>query len=148
VPRRLVSIAPAVLLITAFGVAGCGAENSDSAKKFTGDQQQVAQVIEDLEKAAVKARTPDGKKICTELITDQLAKTISSQHPDKNCDQQIKDSLDDRAAAGGVATLEVIKVTIAGNKAVASVKAKAGNDDETSDYALVKSGNSWRISSF
>lgn len=147
-PRRLVWIVPALLLTAAFGVVGCGAEDSDSAKKFPGEQRQVALVIDDLEEAAVKGRTPDGKKICTELITDQLAKAISSQHPDTNCDQRIKDALDDRAVAGGVATLEVVKVTIAGNKAVASVKAKAGNDDETSDYSLVKSGDSWRISSF
>ena len=135
-------------MIAAFGVAGCGAQDSDSADKFKGDQQQVAKVIEDLEKASVKTRTPDGTKICTKLITDQLAKKISAQEPSKNCDERIKKSLQDVKVARGVATLKVLKVTISGQKAVASVKAETGNEEQTSDYSLVKSGNSWRISAF
>lgn len=147
-PSRLVSAALAIVVAAAFGVVGCGSKNTDSSKNFKGDQQQVAKVIESLEKAAAGARTPDGKKICTKLITDALAKKIAAQESNKNCDERVKASLDDRNKAGGVATLEVKKVTIAGDKAVASVKAEAGGENQTSDYSLVKSGNSWRISSF
>lgn len=147
-PRRLVSVAPLALIIAASVVAGCGSQNTDSTKDFKGDQQQVAKVIEDLESASVKTRKPDGKKICTKLITPGLAKRIATQTPGKSCDQRIKDSLDDRRAAGGIAKLEVKKVTIIGTDAIASVKAETGNDEQTSNYALVKSGNSWRISAF
>ena len=117
-------------------------------KNFKGDQQQVAKVIEALETASVKGRNADGKKICTQLVTDALAKTIASQDSQHNCDDQIKASLDDLKVSGGTASLDVVKVSIDGDKAVASVKATTGADKQTSDYSLVRSGKTWRISQF
>ena len=137
-----------IVSLVALGVAGCGSKNENSADDFKGDQQQVAKVIDSLEKASAGRRTPDAKKICKELITPGLAKEIASQEQGKDCDNRVKDSLEDRNDAGGVATLEVKKVTIAGDQAVASVKDEAGNDEQMSNYTLVRSGNSWRISSF
>jgi hypothetical protein len=136
-----------VSIVAALGVAGCGAAQTDSADDFEGDQKAVAKVIDDLAKAS-KGREPDSNKVCTKLITDALAKKIAAVDRETNCDERVEDSLTDVKDAGGIATLEVKKVTIDGDKAVATVEAKTGEDNKTSDYTLARVGNSWRISSF
>jgi hypothetical protein len=137
------------IVIAAFAVAGCGAaQTDDSSKDFKGDQQTAAKVIEDLESAITKKRKPDTKKICTKLITDKLARKIAAQERDRNCDDRLKKSLEDVKLGGGIAELEVLKVTVDGDKAIASVKAKTGDRQQTSDYTLERSGDSWRISEF
>lgn len=141
---------PATVVIAAIAVAGCGgaAQTDNSAEDFQGDQRTAAKVVEDLETAIVRSRVPDAKKICTELITDDLAREIASQEQDRNCDERLEESLKDIKLAGGVPELTVLKVTVDGDKAVASVKATNGDRETTSDYMLARSGNSWRISAF
>lgn len=146
--RRLYPATLVVLIVAALAVSGCGAADDDSSDKFKGDQQQVAKVIEELETQAVKPGGRGAEDICTKLITDQLARKIAAQRRDQNCDERMQDSLNDIGLGGGQATLEVLKVTVDGDKAIASVKAETGDDEETSDYALARSGKSWRISAF
>ena len=104
-------------------------------------------MIDQLEDASV-ARKRDSDAICTKLITADLAKRIASVDRGADCEERLKESLTDVKDAGGLATLDVKKVTIDGDKAVATVEAETGDATKTSDYALVRSGNSWRISAF
>ena len=147
-PRRLTAATLVAIVGAAMALAGCGETEKDSSKNFKGDQQQVAKVIEQLEVASRKRGDPDGKQICTKLITDQLARTIAAQQRNANCDQRVKESLKDIRSGGGISTLKVLKVRVDDDKASASVEAENGDDKETSNYTLVKSGNSWRISAF
>ena len=70
--RRGLAAAVAVTLT----LAGCGGDDAaegKNAKNFSGDQKEVAQVIDDL---AAASREGDVERICTEIFTPALAETI------------------------------------------------------------------------
>jgi hypothetical protein len=137
--RRSLPLA-SLALVCALVLAGCGGQsrttNEDSAEDFKGAQQQVAQTIEDLQRAA---RERAGTRICGDLITAQLREDISST----NCGEVLKDAIRDTDEVD----LVVKSVTIDGNSAVAQVQEKVGDDERRNrKIELEKVAGAWRIS--
>lgn len=133
--RSLASLA-VLLTVGLAGCAGGGTKNTDSTKDFTGEQKAVATTVEELQKAA---KDRGGTKICGDLITAELRDRISGT----NCGEVVKDAIRDTDEAD----LVVKSVTITGDKAVAQVQEKTG--DETNrrrTIELQKSAGRWRIS--
>lgn len=143
---------PILLALTfaALALAGCtSSQTSDTSKDFTGEQRAVAKVIENLESAAAKTGGADTGRICSKLLTGELAEKIAARDSKKNCSQALEDPLSDVTAAGF--ELDVVKngVAIKGDNATAKVK-NGGDSDEarTFTYGLVKGRDGWRIDSY
>ncbi len=129
-------------LVLALALAGCagGARNVDSASDFKGEQQTVAQVIEDLQSAAEDS---DERKICTDLITGGLRDAITSGGKAATCRGALEKALKDTDQSD----LTVKRVTIDGDKATAVVRAKLSKDESRDEtIELSKLGAAWRIS--
>jgi hypothetical protein len=127
-----------LLCVLALTLASCTATPRDSAKDFKGDEQAVAQAVEDLETAADKN---DSDAACTKLFAPQLLASLKQN--DKTCKTAVKDAFDDADSTD----LSVEDVTITGTKATAKVTSGTGNKKRTDTLELEKSGAAWRISS-
>lgn len=135
------------LAAAALAVGGCASPAKDSAKNFSGEQKAVATAVEDFQDAAQKS---DEDKICKDLITPALAKTIESAKSGNgskvgaNCADRLHDSLRDADNF----EIQVKKVVVSGTSATATVHSQGGHDDFTEQIQLQKTGTPvrWRIS--
>lgn len=140
-PARIVALLAAFPLV----LSACGQATEDSAKDFKGEQNAVAQTVEDLQEASSKG---DEDKICTELLAPALAAKIKTagarNDPKATCASTLGDSLRD----ADTFELQVEKVALDGTTATATVTSDAGGDkDRTATLQLVKDKGSWKISS-
>ncbi|MCW2997735.1 MAG: nuclear transport factor 2 family protein [Solirubrobacterales bacterium] len=129
VSRRL----PAVCLtLVALLAGGCGAASKDSAKNFTGEAQQVATTIDDLQAAG---RKRDGQEICSRYLATALVERIRANGR-RTCESTLDESLKDVDSFD----LEVVKrgVTVSGRTATAKVKSASGKHDRVDTLQLVK----------
>jgi len=127
VPRSL-----AFVLVLALAAAGCG-QSASSAEDFDGEEQRVAEVVEDLQELSVD---DDARSICRTLLAPDLQRNAK---PD--CTRAVDEALKDADSY----ELDVTDVRITGTTARARVEAgRDGNQVETID--LVKVGRDWRIS--
>jgi hypothetical protein len=129
-------VLPAALAATL--LAGCGATTSNNADDFQGDQKSIAQVVDDLEKAA-KGGRPDTKEICNTIFATAVADKLKQGNED--CQDAVKRQLKDASDFD----VEVKKITVNGNAATASVVSTVNGDDATQTLSFVKDGNAWRI---
>ncbi len=128
--RRRLAILP--IALTAL-VAGCG--QTDSSTEFQGAERQVANVIEDLQEAAVEG---EERRICRQLLTAELARRSG------DCNRAVTEALDETDIT---AALAVEDVRISGTRATARVA--AGTDEkQRSTLRLERVGRDWRIASF
>jgi hypothetical protein len=128
----------AALCLMAFVVAGCGAAPRDSAKDFKGDERNVADVVERLEKAA---RDDDPALVCKSLLSAKLLAALQAQGT--NCNTGVKEAFKDADSFD----LTVDDVSIAGATARAKVKYRSLSDDKTATLTLDRAGEAWKISS-
>jgi hypothetical protein len=120
-------------------LAGCGASAPrDSAKKFKGDQQKVAAVIESLETAARDNKPND---VCGKLFTAGRLKLLEQQGT--NCKTGVKEAFSD----ADTLDLTVKSVAITGTSAVATIVSGTGSKQETDKLDLLRSGTTWQIDS-
>jgi len=124
--------------VPALAVSACGASNKNSAKDFQGEQQAVAQAVEDLQSAGRKG---DQDKICEQLLAPALVQQITKANGP--CPAALKD----RIADADIFELQVQKVTVDGDRATAVVKTDGGKPDQTYNLGLQKVGGSWKLSS-
>ena len=122
-----------IALLAALTVAGCTTTSSDT-QKFQGTEGEVADAIGDLESAG--KRRDDGK-ICTELLTRELARQMSA--PGAPCEREISDAISDVDDFD----LTVKDVSVSGQTATAQVQ----NDERRVTFRLQKVGANWRIAS-
>lgn len=132
--RRLLAIA-----VLAVFVGGCGRTEKDSAKDFKGPERQVAQAVEELQKAGSKR---DGNKICEQLLARELIARVKQAGAD-DCVSAIDDVLKD----ADTFELQVKDVKVNGSSATATVLSDGGNRDRTDTLRLVRERNTWRIAS-
>jgi hypothetical protein len=130
--RTLASIAAGALL-----VAGCGGDDKPepgkNAKHYFGDQRDVAQVVDDLVGAS---RSGDTKRICSEIFTDRLEKTIGAQ-AGGSCEAQVK-----RQLAHPTEDITIQQLAISGTRALVTVKEQT---QKTSRLVFARVGDSWRL---
>ena len=125
----------AIPLLLAALASGCGASAS-SAGEFEGEEQNVAEVVEQLQSAG---QSGDGGEICDELLAEPLRDQIQESGP--TCEQE----LDKALADADDFELDVEDVTITGTSATARVKGRALDKDSVRELSLVQEGSDWRI---
>jgi hypothetical protein len=126
--RRLLVVA---LLLP---LAACGAAPS-SKSKFQGEQQKVAQVVDDL---AAAGRSGDADKICSDILAKELVAELKSAGGE--CVTEMKSAIDDASDYD----LRVDSVKVDGNNATARVR--QGTKGAPTTYTFVKESGGWRAS--
>jgi hypothetical protein len=124
-----------IAVVLTLGLSACGQAPQSSAKKFPGEQQNVAKVVDDLAKAG---RTGDAAKICADILAKQLVTELKSAGG--NCqtemDRAIKDATD--------YDLQVRSVKV--NGATATAEVQQGKTGSVATFTFVKEGGAWRAS--
>jgi len=126
------------LCLLALTATGCGGAARDSAKSFKGEEQKVAAVVEQLEKAA---RADKPGTVCTSLLSDTLLATLKKLGT--TCTAGVKDAFADADSFD----LTVDDVAITGDKATAKVASGTGSDEKTDTLELQRAGTTWKIAS-
>ena len=124
------------VLLASTAVAGCGGGGDEGAneKRFDGDSQDVAAVVDRLQDYA---RDSDGPKICADLLTPQLARFIATSF-DTSCEKRVSAQLGAEAT-----TITVHRLRVDGPLASATVTEANRN---VTGIAFVKRDGEWRIS--
>jgi hypothetical protein len=131
---------PAAIIAAALVAGGCGATTSsddEGAPVLRGEQQRVAQAIEDLQDAATDG---DEDRICRELLAEALAERLGGTG--QRCERTVRDALEN----ADTSDLSVRSARVSGTRATARVKAERGDADRVTTVGLVKEGARWRIS--
>jgi hypothetical protein len=123
----------AVLL--ALLLAACGAAPQTSKSKFKGEQQKVAQVVDDL---AAAGRSGDAQKICSDILSKSLVAELKSAGGD--CVSEMKSAIDDASDYD----LRVRTVKVNGTTATAEVR--QGDKGAVATYSFIKEDGAWRAS--
>src|SRR3954466_3164481 len=113
--------------VVALPLAGCGAAPQTSKSKFQGEQQKVAQVVDDL---AAAGRSGDADKICSDILAKELVAELKSAGGD--CVTEMKSAIDDASDYD----LRVDSVKVDGNNATARVR--QGTKGAPTTYTFVK----------
>ena len=122
----------ALLAALLLPLAGCAAQTSGGGK-FTGQAQQVAQVVSDLSAAG---RAGNSAKICNDILAKELVQQLRAAGGD--CQSEMKSAIQDATDYD----LQVANVKVNGNRATAQVR--QGKDGKVSTFTFVKEGGDWR----
>jgi hypothetical protein len=121
------------VLLAALATAGCGAQQSEPAE-LSGDEQQVADVLADLQTAAEEDAP---RRVCTDLLARDVARRLGA-----GCTRAVEQAF----AGSDTFTVSVEDVRIAGPRARARIS--TGVEDEEELVELVREGDVWRIARF
>lgn len=132
---RTPGLLTAFLLVALLG--GCGASGtSKNTGDFKGDEKAVAQVVDDLSRAASKR---DAKAICNEVFAPALAGQLRRGSDD--CRAIVKEQLKD----ADVYKLDVKSARVTATTASASVQSQVNGDDDLKTLRFVREGRAWRL---
>ena len=125
-----------VAAVTAAGVlGGCGEpDDAQQAPPASGDQRAILSTIDALQSAS---RQGDADKICNEIFTETLAKSIRDASR-RGCEKEVRATLTSPDAQISVQR----QIDINGSRATAVVREEDGS---TSTIFLAKDGDRWRI---
>jgi hypothetical protein len=126
-----------VLAVVALALAlsACGAAPPSQESKYTGDQAQVAKLVDELADAG---RRGNAQKICTEILAKQLVDELKSAGGD--CVSEMKRAITDASDYD----LQVDDVKVTGTTATARVR--QGTSKKVATFAFVKEKGGWRAS--
>jgi hypothetical protein len=127
--RRSLAAVPLVLAALA---AGCNG-GASSAGDFEGEEEKVAEVVEDLQSAG---ETGDARAICEDILATSLSDQIKAAG--STCEQEMDKAIQDADDFD----LDVEDVAIQGD--TATVKVKGGDGDEVRTFEFEREGSSWR----
>ena len=127
----------AATLVAAAFAGGCGGSDDgkqESSSPVPGEQRGILSTLDELQAAS---RRGDAAKICGDIFTDELAKSIrdASKH---SCVREVRETLTTPDAR---LTVERT-IDVQGSRATATVSEHNGN---TSKVSFVKDGDRWRI---
>jgi hypothetical protein len=127
--------AVATVAVLALLVSACGATETSNQPNFNDQQQQVAEVVDNLADAG---RRGDAERICKEILAKRLVDELKAAGGDcvTEMDRAIKDASD--------YDLQVRSIKITGNSATAQVR--QGDDGRTATFTFVKEGGVWKAS--
>jgi hypothetical protein len=127
----------AVPLLLAALASGCGGSAS-SAGDFEGEEQRVAELVEQLQSAG---ETGDAAEICDEVLAQQLRDQI--QEAGATCEQELDKAIKDADDF----ELEVEDVTITGDSATAEVRGRDRGEERVREFEFVRERGGWRATS-
>jgi hypothetical protein len=130
--------AHALITLAAAGVAlaGCSATPPSSAKDFKGAEKDVAQVVDDMQKAG---RTGKPDKLCDDIFTADLANRFKAGAA--TCVDEVEKAMRDVNDYD----LKVTDITVDGNSATAKVE--QGKEKRSGTIGFQRVGGAWRVSS-
>jgi hypothetical protein len=136
-PVRRSSVA-LLAVLGALAVAGCGGSDGDTTTdRRAGDEASVHRVLSDLQAAAIAG---DGRRICTQIFTPKLARSVTTSSRSGSCAEEVRRNL-----FSPTTKLTVQRVTVAdAANATATVTEASGT---TSTVFLVRQSGRWRIRS-
>jgi hypothetical protein len=117
-------------------LAGCTATPPSSAGNFQGAEKDVAQVVDDMQKAG---RTGKPDKLCNDIFTADLANQFKAGSA--TCVDEVEKAMRDVNDYD----MKVTDVTVTGDTATAKVE--QGKEKRTGTIGFQKIGNAWRVSS-
>ncbi|MGI8593324.1 MAG: hypothetical protein ACR2ML_02975 [Solirubrobacteraceae bacterium] len=117
--------------IAAAPLVGCGGDRPD---RFSGEDRQVADVVEALGAAA---RDRDTFAVCSQILASSVTKRLG-----RDCRARVSRAL----ASIDDATLEVVNVRVRGGEASATVLTGSGDPPRSGDVMLVREAAGWRVS--
>jgi hypothetical protein len=124
----LSAVAAAVVL------AGCGGSSvGPNAKKFSGEQRKVAQVIDDLSSAS---RAGDANRICDEIFTPRFAGAVAKRNK-TTCRTRVQ-----RVLVSKQERITITQLIVQTPNATAQVQEQNGN---VSRITLRKQNGGWRV---
>lgn len=128
----------ALITVAAAGLAfaGCTATPPSSAGDFKGAEKDVAQVVDDMQKAG---RTGKPDKLCNDIFTADLANKFKAGSA--TCVDEVEKAMRDVNDYD----IKVTDVTVTGDTATAKVE--QGKEKRTGTLGFQKIGNAWRVSS-
>jgi hypothetical protein len=124
-------------VLAALALGACG--EASTAGEFTGEEETVATVVEDLQREGERG---EADKICDGLLTEELQAQLKAGSA--SCASELKKALEDADSF----ELEVQDVTISGTTATAKVKGPDEDQGVLRTLELEKAGGDWRIASF
>jgi hypothetical protein len=127
-----------LITVAAAGIAlaGCTATPPSSAKNFKGAEKDVAQVVDDLQKAG---RTGKPDKLCNDIFTADLANRFKAGNA--TCVDEVEKAMRDVNDYD----IKVTDITVTGNSATAKVE--QGKEKRTGTLGFQRIGSGWRVSS-
>jgi PBP1b-binding outer membrane lipoprotein LpoB len=123
----------ALAVLVVLALSGCAQAQPSSVDKFTGAEAEVAQKVEDLEKAG-KTNKPDD--ICSDILAKALVDQLKAGGTD--CSTEMKKAIEDADDFD----LEVLDVNITGTTATARVR--RGGDGPTETMQFTRENKQWR----
>ncbi|MGH2941962.1 MAG: hypothetical protein ACRDLN_04220 [Solirubrobacteraceae bacterium] len=136
-PAARGSLVALLAICGALAVGGCGDSDDDTTGRPAAVETSVRAVLSDLQAAAVAG---DGKRICTEIFTPKLAKSVTTSAKSGSCAEEVRRNL-----FSPTTRLTVQGVTVADDaNANAKVKEASG---AVSTVFLVRQSGRWRIRS-
>ena len=124
-------------MLAALALAGCGAQaDQSSAEKFKGEEQAVAQKVEDLQDAGEGRKAED---ICSDILAASLVQQLEAAGV--KCADEMEKAIDDADDYD----LEVQDVNVSGSTATAEVR--RGDDGPTVTMEFTKENGQWRATS-
>jgi hypothetical protein len=127
----------ALITVAAAGLtlAGCTATPPSSAGDFKGAEKDVAQVVDDMQKAG---RTGKPDKLCDDIFAAELADKFKAGA--ETCVDEVEKAMRDVNDYD----IKVTDITIDGNTATAKVE--QGKEKRTGTIGFERIGSSWRVS--
>ena len=123
----------ALAVLVVLTLAGCTQAEPSSVENFTGTEGQVAQQVEDLERAGKRGQPED---ICSDILSRTVVDQLEAASTD--CADEMKKAIEDVDDYD----LETRKVTVQGDQATAEVR--QGSDGPTTTMQFVREGDQWR----
>jgi hypothetical protein len=123
--------------IAALALSACG--QASTAGDFTGQEETVATVVEDLSRSGERG---EADSICDDLLTQGLQDQVKAGNA--SCAAEMKKALEDADAFD----LEVQDITVSGTRATARVEGADEGEGVMRTLELEKVGDDWRIASF
>jgi hypothetical protein len=139
IPSRLVCGSLPALLATSAALAGggCGGSDDEGTTQRSADETSVRKVLSDLQAAAVAG---DGKRICTQIFTPKLARSVATSAKSGSCPDEVRRNL-----FSPTTKLAVQSVTMADHANATALVKEASS--KTSTVFLVRQSGRWRIRS-
>jgi hypothetical protein len=125
-----------ITIAATLALAGCTATPPSSAGDFKGAEKDVAQVVDDMQKAG---RTGKPDDLCNDIFTAELADKFKAGSA--TCVDEVEKAMRDVNDYD----MKVTDITINGSTATAKVE--QGKEKRSGTIGLERVGNSWRVSS-
>jgi hypothetical protein len=125
----------ALFAVLATAAAGCGGTGTTPSQDFSGAEEDVAEVVEELQTAA---QEDEPARICRDLFSRALTQQLGG-----GCARVVGQAIDD----SDIFEVTADSVRITGTRA--RVRVDAGRDGERQElYELVNERGDWRIARF